>query len=190
VAAARAANGPSDTRPHVAHIQVIHPDDIGRFAPLGVIANAQPYWAVHEGQMDRLTVPFLGSERSTWQYPFGSLLRSGARLAMGSDWSVSTADPLRQIEVAVNRVSDRDRDGQPFQPDERLTLDEALAAFTIGSAYVNHLDEETGSLEAGKLADLAVLDRDITAPGAGPLGDARVIGTFVEGAAVYDDLPA
>jgi predicted amidohydrolase YtcJ len=190
VAAARGANGSSDTRPHVAHIQVVHPDDIGRFASLGVIANAQPYWAVHEGQMDRLTVPFLGEERSTWQYPFGSLLRSGARLAMGSDWSVSTADPLRQIEVAVNRVSDLHRDGQPFQPDERLTLDEALAAFTIGSAYVNHLDEETGTVEPGKLADLAVLDRDIRAPDAGPLGDARVIGTFVEGAAVYDELPS
>jgi len=131
-----------------------------------VIANAQPYWAVHEGQMDRLTVPFLGPERSTWQYPFGSLLRSGARLAMGSDWSVSTADPLRQIEVAVNRVSDLHRDGKPLLPDERLTLDEALAAFTIGSAYVNHLDGETGTLEAGKLADFVVLDRDITAPDA------------------------
>ena len=189
VAAARAANGPSDTRPHVAHIQVIHPDDIGRFAPLGVIANAQPYWAVHEGQMDRLTVPFLGPERTAWQYPFGALLRSGARLAMGSDWSVSTADPLRQLEVAVNRVSDLQRDHLPFLPDERLTLDEALAAFTLGSAHVNHLDEETGTLEVGKLADLVVLDRDIRAPDAGPLGDARVIGTFVEGVAVHDQLP-
>jgi predicted amidohydrolase YtcJ len=190
VAAARAANGPSDTRPHVAHIQVIHPDDIGRFAPLGMVANAQPYWAVHEGQMDRLTIPFLGQERSTWQYPFGSLLRAGARLAMGSDWSVSTADPLAQIEVAINRVSDLHRDHRPFLPDERLTLDQALAAFTIGSAYVNHLDDDTGTLEVGKLADLVVLDRDIRAPDAGPLGDARVIATFVEGEAVYDALPA
>jgi predicted amidohydrolase YtcJ len=190
VAAARAANGPSDTRPHVAHIQVIHPDDIARFAPLGMVANAQPYWAVHDGQMDRLTIPFLGPERSTWQYPFGSLLRAGARLAMGSDWSVSTADPLVQIEVALNRVSDANRDREPFLPGERLTLDEALAAFTIGSAYVNHLDGETGTLEVGKLADLVVLDRDIDAPDAGPLGDARVIGTFVEGEAVHDELPA
>ena len=190
VAAARAANGPSDTRPHVAHIQVIHPDDIARFAPLGMVANAQPYWAVHDGQMDRLTIPFLGPERSTWQYPFGSLLRAGARLAMGSDWSVSTADPLVQIEVALNRVSDANRDREPFLPGERLTLDEALAAFTIGSAYVNHLDGETGTLEVGKLADLVVLDRDIDAPDAGPVGDARVIGTFVEGEAVHDELPA
>ena len=106
VAAARAANGPSDTRPHVAHIQVIHPDDIPRFRPLGMVANAQPYWAVHEGQMDRLTIPFIGPERTRWQYPFASLLRAGARLAMGSDWSVSTANVLLEIEVAVNRVAD------------------------------------------------------------------------------------
>jgi predicted amidohydrolase YtcJ len=189
VAAARVANGPSDTRPHVAHIQVIHPDDVGRFASLGVIANAQPLWACHEAQMDRLTIPFLGPERTTWQYPFGSLLRAGARLAMGSDWSVSTADPLRQMEVAVTRVSDTQRDLEPFLPEERLTLAEALAAFTIGSAHVNHLDRETGTLEAGKLADFVVLDRDVVVPDAGPLGDARVIGTFVEGVAVHDELP-
>ena len=189
VAAARAANGPSDTRPHVAHIQVIHPDDIPRFAPLGMVANAQPYWAVHEGQMERLTIPFLGPERTTWQYPFGSLLRAGARLAMGSDWSVSTANPLLQIEVAVSRVADYDRTADPFLPDERITLDEALAGFTIGSAYVNHLETETGTLEVGKLADLAVLDRDVYDPASGPIGDARVIGTFVEGVAVHDELP-
>ena len=189
VAAARAANGPSDTRPHVAHIQVIHPDDIPRFGPLGMVANAQPYWAVHEGQMDRLTIPFLGPERTTWQYPFGSLLRAGARLAMGSDWSVSTANPLLEIEVAVSRVADYDRTADPFLPDERITLDDALAGFTIGSAYVNHLETETGTLEVGKLADLVVLDRDVDDPASGPIGDARVIGTFVEGVAVHDELP-
>ena len=74
-------------------------------------------------------------------------------------------------------------------PDERLTLDEALAGFTIGSAYVNHLDAETGTLEPGKLADLVVVDRDLYDPGGGPIGDARVIGTFVEGVAVHDELP-
>jgi predicted amidohydrolase YtcJ len=188
VAAARAANGPSDTRPHIAHIQVIHPDDLRRFAALGVAANAQPYWACHEAQMDELTIPFLGPERSAWQYPFGSLVRAGARLAMGSDWSVSTADPLLEMEVAVTRVPDRHRDREPFLPAERLTLDEAFAAFTTGSAWVNHLDASTGSLEAGKFADLVVLDRDVFAPDAGPLGEARVVATFVEGVPVHDRL--
>lgn len=186
VAAARAANGPSATRPHIAHIQVIHPDDIGRFRDLDVVANAQPYWACHEGQMDDLTIPFLG-ERWRWQYPFRSLRAAGAVLAMGSDWSVSTADPLLEMEVAVERVSDESRgEREPFLPDERLDLVDALAAFTAGSAYVNHIDAETGTLEVGKLADLAVLDRDLFDRGAGPIGAARVVGTFVEGRAVFE----
>ena len=188
VAAARAANGPTDTRPHIAHIQVIHPDDIARFAALDVSANAQPYWACHEAQMDVLTIPFLGPERSTWQYPFRSLVRSGARLAMGSDWSVSTPNPLLEIEVAVTRVADGWR-GQrpPFLPEERLTLDEAVAAFTLGSAWVNHLDTDTGSIAVGKQADLAVVDRDLFAADAGPIGDGRALGTFVGGALVFED---
>jgi predicted amidohydrolase YtcJ len=185
VAAARAANGPSDTRPHIAHIQVIHPDDIRRFATLDVAANAQPYWACHEGQMDELTIPFLG-ERWRWQYPFRSLRAAGAVLAMGSDWSVSTPDPLLEMEVAVERVADESRGvREPFLPDERIELIDALAGFTAGSAYVNHLDE-TGTLEVGKLADLAVLDRDLFDRAAGAIGEAQVVGTFVEGRPVYE----
>jgi hypothetical protein len=187
VAAARARNGPSDTRPHIAHIQVIHPDDIGRFRELGVTANAQPYWACHEGQMDNLTIPFLG-DRWRWQYPFRSLRAAGAVLAMGSDWSVSTPNPLLEIEVAVERVADESRGvREPLLPDERLDLVDALAAFTAGSAYVNHLDGETGALEVGKAADLAVLDRDLFDRGAGAIGEARVVATFVDRAAVYED---
>ena len=187
VEAARRANGPSDTRPHIAHIQVIQPDDIGRFRELGVVANAQPYWACHEGQMDNLTIPFIG-ERWRWQYPFRSLRAAGAVLAMGSDWSVSTPNPLVEMELAVERVADESRGlREPLLPDERLDLIDALAAFTAGSAYVNHLDGETGTLEVGKAADLAVLDRDLFDRGAGAIGEARVVGTFVEGAPVYED---
>jgi predicted amidohydrolase YtcJ len=193
VAAARAANGHSDTRPHIAHIQVIHPDDVPRFADLEVAANAQALWACHEAQMDELTIPFLGPERSTWQYPFGSLLRAGARLAMGSDWSVSTPNPLEEIEVAVTRMArrhDPDAHGmlrQPFLPDEALSLADSIAAFTAGTAWVNHLDSETGTIEVGKLADLAVIDRDLFAPDAGPISEGRVIATFVGGVAVFED---
>jgi predicted amidohydrolase YtcJ len=188
VEAARAANGPTDTRPHIAHIQVIHPDDIARFAALDVVANAQPYWACHEAQMDALTIPFLGPERSTWQYPFRSLLAAGARLAMGSDWSVSTPNPLLEMEVAVTRVADESRGiREPFLPGQSLTLDEAIAAFTRGSAYVNHLDADTGTIEVGKHADLTVINRDLFAGDAGPIGDGRVLGTFVGGSAVFED---
>ncbi|MEA2631861.1 MAG: hypothetical protein QOE66_2080, partial [Chloroflexota bacterium] len=188
IEAARRANGTSDTRPHIAHIQVIHPDDVVRFRDLGVVANAQPYWACHEAQMDDLTIPFLGAERAGWQYPFRSLLTAGARLAMGSDWAVSTANPLLEMEVAVNRVSDRDRGAKPpFLPDERIELIDALAAFTTGTAWVNHLEDAVGSIEVGKAADLVVLDRDLFDRSEGAIGEARVVATFIDGAAVYED---
>jgi hypothetical protein len=187
VAVARAANGATDTRPHISHIQVIHPDDIPRFAALDVVANAQPLWACHETNMDELTAPFLGPERATWQYPFGSLVRSGARLAMGSDWGVSSPNPLEEMEVAVNRVYPESRGKEPFLPTERLTLEESIRAFTLGSAWVNHLDQETGSISVGKLADLAVIDRDLFDRTSGEIADARVLATFVGGEAVFED---
>jgi predicted amidohydrolase YtcJ len=183
--AARAANGSNDNRHHIAHIQVIQPSDLTRFAPLGVVANAQAYWAQSEPQMDNLTLPFLGPERGDLQYPFASLLHSGARLAMGSDWAVTTADPLQQIEVAVTRVDPEHRDTAPFLPDERLTLDQALRAFTAGSAWVNH-DAEAGTLRAGDRADLAVLDRDIRRAPAREIADASVELTVAAGRVVHE----
>ncbi|MET7825133.1 amidohydrolase [Streptomyces sp. NPDC005386] len=183
VEAARKANGPSDTRPHLAHLQVVHPDDVARFAHLGATANIQPLWAAHEPQMDELTIPFLGPERAAWQYPFGALLRSGARLAAGSDWPVSSPDPLQGVHVAVNRVSP-DEPGPVFLPDERLGLAAALTAYTAGTAYVNHLDD-SGVVRPGALADLVALDRD---PFAGPpeaIKDTGVALTYVGGERVY-----
>ena len=187
---ARTVNGPGDHRHHLAHIQVVHPDDIPRFRQLGAVANAQPLWAGHESQMDDLTIPFLGEPRWRWQYPFASLVRTGAVLAMGSDWSVSSPDPLQEIHVAVNRrmppdyphrVATRD----VFLPDERLDLPTALAAFTMGSAYVNHLDDQTGSIEFGKLADLCVIDRNLFDHPVDEIAHARVHQTYVEGERVY-----
>ncbi|HET9083264.1 MAG TPA: amidohydrolase [Candidatus Limnocylindrales bacterium] len=188
VEAARRANGPSDTRPHIAHIQVIHPDDIPRFRQLDVAANAQPLWAGHDDQMDVLTVPFIG-DRWTWQYPFRSLRAAGAVIAMGSDWSVSSPNPIWEMHLAVERqnASWYAGDRPVFIPEERLDLIDALAGFTNGSAYVNHLDADTGTLEVGKLADLAVLDRDLFDRGGGPISDARVVGTFVGGQPVFED---
>ncbi|MGW1287493.1 amidohydrolase [Streptomyces sp. NPDC001118] len=183
VEAARAANGPSDTRPHLAHLQVVHPDDVPRFARLGATANIQPLWAAHEPQMDELTIPFLGAERAAWQYPFGALLRSGARLAAGSDWPVSSPDPLQGIHVAVNRVEPGGT-ASVFLPEERLGLADALMAYTAGSAYVNHLDD-TGRVAVGALADLVVLDRD---PFAGPpeaIAETTVALTYVGGERVH-----
>jgi predicted amidohydrolase YtcJ len=182
--AARRRNGVTGNRHHIAHIQVIHPDDIGRFAQLDVTANMQPLWAAHEPQMDDLTIPFLGSERAGWQYPFARLERSGARLAGGSDWPVSSPDPLEGIHVAVNRVAPETPEERPFLPSERLSLDSALRAYTAGSAYVNG-DGRAGRIEVGARADLAVLDRDLFAHPVEEIASARVVQTYVGGRLVH-----
>ncbi|WP_329561407.1 amidohydrolase [Kitasatospora sp. NBC_01266] len=184
VEAARTANGRRATRHHLAHLQVVHPDDVPRFAQLGAIANIQPLWAAHEPQMDELTIPFLGPERAAWQYPFGSLLRTGATLAAGSDWPVSSPDPIAGLHVAVNRMEPGATDGRVFLPEQRLDLASAIAAYTAGSAHVNGVDE-AGSLRAGGLADLVVLDRDVFAAPAGEICAARVLRTYTGGALVY-----
>ena len=191
IEAALRTNGPNDHRHHLAHIQVVHPDDVPRFRGLRAVANAQPLWAAHEGQMDDLTIPFLGEPRWRWQYPFGALVRAGASLAMGSDWSVSSPDPLEEIHVAVNRVMPPtylygNESDEVFLPDERLDLATSIAAFTMGSAYVNHLDDMTGSIEVGKHADLAVVDRDLFAHPVEEIANAQVDATFVDGVPVYE----
>jgi predicted amidohydrolase YtcJ len=185
--AARAANGPTGNRHHIAHIQLIHPDDLPRFAALGVAANMQPLWAMHEPQMDELTIPFVGPERAAWQYPFGELAASGATLVAGSDWPVSSPDPLWGIHVAVNRSlpGPDGRPGQPFLPHQALDVTTALTAYTAGSAYVNHLDD-TGRIEPGAVADLAILDRDITAGPPDEVCAATVQATYVGGVAVHE----
>jgi len=178
--------GHREPRHHIAHLQLVHPDDVSRFAGLGVTATAQMLWACLDDQMVDLTLPFLGEERAGWQYPFGALDRSGARLAAGSDWPVSTPDPLAAIHVAVNRraYAASGREGEEaFLPEHALTLERAFAAYTSGSARINHRDD-AGSLRPGAVADLVVLDRD---PFAGPpeeIGATRVRSTWVDGSIV------
>jgi predicted amidohydrolase YtcJ len=187
IEAAGRANGRRDSRHHLAHLQLVHPDDLPRFAELGVAANVSPYWACRDAYVSDLTEPFIGPERSARMYPFASLVRAGAHLAFGSDWSVSTPNPLLEIEVAVTRVAPDEREMEPLIPEEALDLPTTLTAFTAGSAYVNFLDDVTGTVEAGKLADLVVLDRDVLDAGSGPIGDAHVLLTLVEGEPVYAD---
>jgi predicted amidohydrolase YtcJ len=186
VESAQRANGRRDARHHIAHLQVIHPDDVPRFAQLGVIANVQPLWACSEPQMDELTIPFLGPERASWQYRFGDLDRSGATLAFGSDWAVSSPNPLLEMEVAVTRVDPGERTNEPFLPGQRIDLETAVTAFTMGSVTVNQNEGIVGSIEVGKEADLVVLDRDIFDRATGPIGDARVEMTMVGGRVVYE----
>jgi len=186
IQAALAANGPSDGRHHLAHLQVVDPADWPRFRELGAVANIQPLWACRDDQMVELTLPFITAERAALQYPFRSLRRAGAMLAGGSDWTVSTPNVLREVETAVNRISPFVRDRDPLGPDEAIDLVDGLAAFTIGTAYVNHLDDVTGTIEVGKFADIVVLDRDLQAEDPHRIGDAEVVLTLVEGSPVFE----
>lgn len=186
VEVARSRNGWTGCRHVICHIQVVHPADIPRFRTLGVVASAQALWAADGDDQEDLTKPFLGKERSEWQYPFGSLLRAGATLAMGSDWAVSTADVLDQIDVAVTRLNpDNGTARPPLNASERITLLDGLAGFTAGSSYANHLDHDSGSIAVGRVADLAVLDRDPFQ--GGPIRDANVAMTIVGGEVVFEE---
>ena len=179
--------GRTARRHHVAHLQVVHPDDVARFGELGVGANMQALWACLDDQMIDLTLPFLGEERAAWQYPFGALHRAGAPLVAGSDWPVSTPHPLEAIHVAVNRWAhgERGRAGaEPFLPEQALSLETAFAAYTSGSAWVNHRDD-AGTLSPGQVADLVVLDRDPFAGDPAEIGATQVVSTWVDGVPVF-----
>ncbi|MET1036166.1 MAG: amidohydrolase [Arthrobacter sp.] len=148
------ATGESRRRHHIAHLQILNPRDIARFARLSVTANLQALWACNDAQMTELTLPQLGDQRAGWQYPFASLAAAGAELAMGSDWSVSSPDPWQAIHVAVNRTPPGKPDTPPLLPDQMLDLTTALSAYTSGSARLLHMN--AGRLVPGAPADVAV----------------------------------
>lgn len=187
VEAARRQNGDLGHRHHIAHLELIDPADIPRFRELGVIANFQPLWAYADPYITELTMPFLGEQRSRWLYPIRSVQNAGGMIAFGSDWSVSSANPLEEIETAVTRMGALGDTDKPFIPEERIDLPSAIAAFTINAAYVNHIEDITGSIETGKLADLIVLDRNLFALPQRDISDAKVLLTLMEGEAIYGD---
>jgi predicted amidohydrolase YtcJ len=181
-------------RHHIAHLQFINPADLDRLAKLGVTGNFQPLWACKDEQNDKLTLPFVGLERANWQYRIGSLLRLGTRVAFGSDWPVSSADPLQELHVAVNRVLSArlgtpgtDETTAPLLPAEAIGVDAAVDAFTRGVAYVNHEEDVAGTLEPGKVADFALLDQDLYAIPANAIGDTSVAVTIASGQVVHGD---
>jgi len=188
VEAARKANGPGDNRHHISHLELIDPQDIPRFGELDVIANFQPLWAYADDYITKLTIPFIGEERARWLYPISSVLQNGGMIAFGSDWSVTTANPYYEIEVAVTRKDPDSGDAAVLIPEERIVLEDAIAAFTINAAYTNHLDEQTGSIEVGKQADLVVLDQNLFEVAPEAISATKVLLTLFEGKQVYGDL--
>jgi hypothetical protein len=184
---ARRSNGERDARPVVAHVQVIHPDDRPRFRALGAIASFQPLWAYPDPYITELTVPALGPERSSGIYPIGSVARAGATLAFGSDWSVTSMNPLEGIQVAVTRRDPSASQGPAWLPDERIDLARALRAYTLGSAFAAFSEASTGSIEVGKAADLVVLDRNLFGILPSEIGRARALLTLIEGDVVWSD---
>lgn len=183
---ARAVNGASGLRHHLAHVQVVDASDVPRFAELEVTANIQPLWACLDEAVEVLTLPFLAPAARDQQYVFGSLLRTGARIACGSDWPVSDPAPLLGMHVAVNRRSpDQPADAAPLLPKEALPVAEALAGYTTGTAYLNRLEGSTGRIETGYAADLVVVDDDILDEDTTVLARTRVTHTYVDGREVH-----
>ncbi len=187
VEAARTVNGPSNGRHHLAHLQVVAESDTARFSQVDAVANLQMLWATHEEQLDTLTLPFMGEGGSeARQYPFGDLQRGGARLAAGSDWPVSSPDPLAAIAIGVTRAEPGIDAGPLAGAHQRLDLATALAAYTSGSAYVNHRDHDTGWIQEGYLANLVVIEPNPFEIPVAEVHLARVRETWVEGVLVFD----
>lgn len=178
-------NGPTNGRHHIAHVQFIDPGDVRRFAELNVTANVSPLWAQEDEALTELTLPRVGPERYRWNYLFNSILKSGGRIAFGSDWSTTSPNPLLGIETAVTRIDPEANNTPVFLPDERITLAQAIAAATLDAAWVNHLDDRSGSIEAGKLGDLVVLDTNLFEIEPSAISDAKVVVTLFGGEVVY-----
>lgn len=182
---AQSINGEKDNRHHISHIQLFNPADIPRFAELNVAANFQPYWAWADKFITDLTIPKLGEERSQWLYPIKSLLDSGALVVFGSDWFVSSGNPLLGIETAITRRNPLTNESEPFLDHQRIGLTAALKAYTLNSAYINFIEHETGSIEVGKRADLTVLDKNLFDLKSSEISEASVLLTLVDGERVY-----
>ncbi len=177
------SNGPRDRRFRMEHAQHIHPDDLPRFAAQDIIASMQPYHAIDDGRWaDRV----IGPERAATTYAFRSLLDSGARVAFGSDWYVAPASVIEGIHAAVTRRTIDGAHPEGWVPGQKVTVEEALRAYTVAGAYASYDEDNRGRLKAGMLADFVVLDRDLTAIDADDIRGTRVLRTVVGGRSVFE----
>jgi len=185
IEAARRANGRNDNRHHISHLQLIHIDDIERFGSLDTAANFQSTWAYPDEWILNLNLPVLGEERVQGMYPIASVERSGGRIVGGSDWNVSSANPLEAIEIAVRRQDSLTESGPVLNENEVVSLATMIAAYTINGAWLMHQEDRLGSIEVGKQADIVILDRNLFEIPVTEINEARVIMTLLDGEAVY-----
>jgi predicted amidohydrolase YtcJ len=178
-------NGPRDRRFRIEHAQHVSPPDIPRFATLGVIASMQPYHAIDDG---RWAERVIGPERAKWTYAFRSLLDARARVAFGSDWFVAPPTPLEGIYAAVTRRTLDGANPAGWHPEQRITVEEALRAYTTDAAYASFDELDKGQLATGTLADFVMLDRDITRAAPETIRDAHVVLTVVGGRIVHSSI--
>lgn len=178
-------SGSHDLRHHIAHLEMVPTEDIPRFRRLRVSANFQPFWAQMDTYIKDLTEPYLGKERSQALYPIGSLIRSGAVVVAGSDWPVSSLNPLEAIEVSIRRREPGNVKVDAWLPAEASDLASMIAAYTINGAFVQHQDKLTGSLEVGKAADFIVLERNLFEIPTHEIGKTKVLWTVLDGKEVF-----
>jgi predicted amidohydrolase YtcJ len=176
-------NGPRDRRFRIEHAQHIAPADVPRFARIGVIASMQPYHAIDDG---RWADKVIGTERAKTTYAFRSLLDAGATLAFGSDWFVAPPTPIEGIYAAVTRRTLDDRNPNGWVPEQKISVEDALRAYTRGGAFASFDEKEKGMISTGALADFAVLDHDLTRVAPESIRDARVMLTAVGGRIIYE----
>jgi predicted amidohydrolase YtcJ len=180
-------NGTKDRRFRIEHAQHLRPADIPRFASLGVIASMQPYHAIDDV---RWADKAIGPVRSRTTYAFRALLDARARLAFGSDWFVAPPTPLEGIYAAVTRRTLDDKNPGGWVPAQKITVEEALRAYTAGGAYASFDESRRGTLVAGKLADLVVLDHDLFGIAPEEIRNVKVVTTVVGGKVVSGSWPA
>jgi hypothetical protein len=183
---ADSVNGARDRRATIAHTQLVDESDIGRFARLGVIANFEPYWAKYDSWQTELTAPRLGPERTDRQYMIRTILDTGARISFGSDWPVTTFAPLAGIQVAVTRQMTEGEFRDAWVPEERLTVEQALTAYTSGVSFQAG-DERGGVLRPGARSDVVLLARDPRAVTPLEIESIEVRGTWCDGRRVHGD---
>lgn len=191
---AQRQNGKRDSRHQIAHLELVHPDDIPRLRTLGVIANVQPMWSTSRYYISDLINVKLGENRKQRMEINRSFLNHGVTVAYGSDWFVTSPNPMDLIEAAVTRIRpalplDDKRTAKPMLPGEEVTIADAIASYTINGAYANHQEKTTGSLEVGKFADLVILNKNLFDTEHVRISEVQVLMTFLGGRIVYGQLP-